>query len=89
MALGADIADVLWMVLREGAVLTLVGLGAGLLLASAAGLLVRSMLYQVKALDPLVFCVAPILLAAAIMMACYIPARRAARIQPMSALRSE
>jgi len=65
------------------------GLGIGLFLAVGVGLLLRSMLYEVRAIDPLTFAVAPLCLGAAAMLACYLPARRAAKIDPMTALRCE
>lgn len=89
MALGADSRNVLWLVLREGLSLTAVGLGAGLILAVAVGFLVRSMIYEVQALDPVTFILAPLCLAAATLIACYLPARRATKVQPMAALRYE
>ena len=89
MALGADSRDVLWLVLREGLNLAAVGLGAGLILAVGVGFLVRSMIYEVQALDPLTFILAPLCLGAATLIACYLPARRATKVQPMAALRYE
>ncbi len=89
MALGATRDNVLWMVLREGLGMTAAGLTLGLLLALAVGFGLRSMLYEVEALDPFAFTVAPLVLCAAAMLACYLPARRATRIQPMAALRCE
>jgi hypothetical protein len=89
MALGANPADVLWMILREGAVMLGSGIGLGLLLAVGTGKIVSGMLYQVGALDPVAFTVAPIMLAAAAFLACWIPARRATRINPIVALRTE
>lgn len=89
MALGASKNDVLWMVLREGLRLTLVGLGLGLLLSLATGQVLSSMLYEVRGTDSLVLLTAPLLLAAAAMLACFFPARRAAKIEPMAALRCE
>jgi putative ABC transport system permease protein len=89
MALGASKRDVLWLVLREGLKLTSVGLGAGLLLAVCTGLALRSMLYEVKALDPVTFSIVPLCLAAAALLACWLPARKAARTDPLVALRYE
>ena len=69
--------------------MTAAGLALGLLLALAVGFGLRSTLYEVEALDPFAFTVAPLILCAAAMLACYLPARRATRIQPMAALRCE
>ena len=77
------------MILRESLLLAGLGLGLGLLLALAVGRLAGGFLYQVPAADPLAFGVAPLLLLAAAMVACIIPARRAARVDPMAALRNE
>ena len=87
MALGATAGDALWLILREGLWLTLAGMGLGAALAALLARLLGSMLYQVSALDPLVFTAAPLLLASAAMLACYLPARRAATVDPMTALR--
>ena len=89
MALGANHADVLRMVLREGAALAAVGIAAGLPLAAAFGFAVSRMLYDVKPLDPIVFVSAPLALGLAAMAATWLPARRATRVTPLTALRSE
>ncbi len=89
MALGSTPRDVLWLVLKEGLALTAAGLGIGLLIAAGIGGLVSSMLYDVSGFDPLVFLMAPLLLAVASLAACYVPALRATRIEPTVALRSE
>jgi predicted permease len=89
MALGATRASVLWMVLREGARLSLAGLFGGLLLALGTGQLLASFLYEVNGADPLVLLSASTVLAISALFACYIPARRAANIEPMKALRHE
>jgi predicted permease len=89
MALGASAGDVLWLVLREGLVLVGAGLAVGFLLAAGTGRLVSSLLYEVNAFDPLIFSVAPLLLALAAMLACYVPARRATKVTPVTALRME
>jgi ABC-type antimicrobial peptide transport system permease subunit len=89
MALGATARNVLWLVMREGLILTGVGLGCGMLLACASGRLLSGLLYGVSPLDPWVFGLAPLFLAATALSACYLPARRAARTDPMAALRCE
>lgn len=89
MALGATSGNTLWLVLREGLILTLIGVAIGLGLGFGAGRLLSSMLFEVSAADPLIFVTAPLFLAAVALLACYIPARRAARINPITALRYE
>ena len=88
MALGAGRADVLRMMLAEGATLAAVGIAIGLPLAAGLGKLLSSMLYEVQPLDPVVFASAPAVLAVAALIATWIPARRATTVSPMSALRS-
>ena len=65
------------------------GVAIGLLLAVATGKLLAGMLYQVDALDPIAFSTAPVLLGAATLIATWLPARRATRVSPMTALRTE
>jgi len=89
MAIGASAGDALGMVLREGLALTAIGLGAGLALSLALGKVLAGLLYQVSGVDPFVFTAAPLLLAAVSLLACYFPARRASRVDPMVALRYE
>ncbi len=89
MALGARASDAVRMMLREGIVLLGIGAGVGLLLSLAVGKVLSSMLYRVDSFDPVVLIAAPALLAAISLVACYIPARRAARLDPMVALRDE
>jgi predicted permease len=89
MALGASAPDTLRLVLREGLMLTGIGLGAGLLLALVVGRLLASLLFEVSGADPLVFGTAGLLLTAVSLLACYFPARSAARVDPMVALRYE
>jgi len=89
MALGAEARDVLKQVLGNGLKLT----GPGLLLGLAAALgltrFLSSRLYGVSALDPLTFVGASLFLAGIAMLACYLPARRATKVNPMTALRYE
>ena len=89
MALGATSSNVLWLVVRESLTLTMTGIAIGLLLAWGVGVAVSGLLYQVGAIDPLVFGSAPIVLALAALAASYLPARRATRVTPVSALRAE
>jgi len=89
MALGARPNGVQWMIIREGIVMLAGGVVIGLLLAVATGKLLSGMLYQVGALDPIAFSAAPLVLGAATLLATWLPARRATRISPMTALRTE
>ena len=89
LALGASAGSVIGMVLREGAALLGVSLVAGFLLAVGLGQVVGSLLIGVKPLDPLVLSIATVVLAAAVLAACYLPARQATRVSPVTALRVE
>jgi predicted permease len=89
MALGARASDALRMMLREGMILFGIGGGVGLALSLPVGKVLSSLLYRVNSFDPVVLTLAPVLLAAVSFVACYIPARRAARLDPMVALRDE
>lgn len=89
MALGANTGNVMGMVMRESAGLTLAGLAVGLPVAFMAGRLMGSILYGVSGFDPLVFVTAPVVLAASSMFASYLPARRATKVNPLSALRAD
>jgi predicted permease len=89
MALGAQVADVLAMVLRQGLRLLAAGLLLGLGGAFAATRLLRGFLFEVQPLDPLTFGAGAALLAAVALLACWLPARRATRVDPMAALRME
>ena len=89
MALGARASDALRMMLREGMTLFGIGAGVGLVLSLIVGKVLASLLYHVDSFDPVVMAAAPALLAAVSFVACYIPARRAARLDPMVALRDE
>jgi putative ABC transport system permease protein len=89
MALGAEPRHVLADVLRRGMVLTMAGLVAGIAIALAVTRLVSSMLVNVGAADPLTFAGAALFLASVAFLACYLPARRATKVDPMVALRWE
>jgi predicted permease len=89
MAIGAGSGEVLRMVLRQGGALILTGLALGLGLAVLLAPALRSLLVGVSPWDPAVFLAVPLLLTAVSLLACYAPARRAARVQPLDALRNE
>lgn len=89
MALGATAGNVLNMVLRGSAGLALWGIGFGLLLSVAVGHFASRFLYRVLPFDPLTFCLVPTALLGVVLFACFIPARRAAKVDPMEALRYE
>jgi putative ABC transport system permease protein len=89
MALGAQAGDVLRMVVGQGMTLALIGIGVGL--AGALGLtrVMANLLFGVNATDPITFVVIPLLLAFVAFLACWLPARRAAQVNPIEALRAE
>ena len=88
-ALGATSGDTLWLIVREGLILTAAGLLVGVVLSAGVARLLSGLLYEVSALDPLAFLVAPAVLAATSLLATYLPARRAATVAPITALRQE
>jgi len=89
MALGAEKSDVLKLVLGQGFKLTLIGLAIGLLAALGLTQFMKAILFGVSATDPLTFVIASVVLGSVALLACYIPARRATRVDPMVALRHE
>ena len=89
IALGAQTSDVLKLVLGDGLLLTLIGIGIGTLTTLALGRWIRNLLYEQSATDPLTFTLIALLLAALTMLACWVPARRATKVDPTVALRYE
>ena len=89
MALGADRRDILGLVFRQGFRLVALGVALGLAGASAATRALRSMLLGVSPTDPVTFVAIPLLLALVALLACWFPARRAARVDPLLALKHE
>jgi len=89
MALGAQPGNVLRLIMGEGSVMLFAGLALGLLLAAATGKILSGILFEVGAFDPPAFASAFVVLAAATLLATWLPARRATRINPMVALRTE
>jgi hypothetical protein len=89
IAAGAHPRLLLWHVLREGTRTTAIGLGIGLLLALGAGQILHGLLYGIASVEPLVLVVAPIILCAASLLASFLPALRATRVDPTVALRAE
>ena len=88
-ALGATRADLLRMVLRECSTSVAVGIGVGLSLSTMAARAIATLLFGVRASDPMTLACAAALLAGAALLGCYLPARRASRIDPLSALRAD
>ena len=89
MALGAERRDLLRLVIRQGAMLALLGVGIGVGGALALTRYLSSMLYEVKPTDPLTLIAVSLILAAVALAASFLPARRATKVDPMVALRYE
>ena len=89
MALGADAASIRTLVLREGGKVVLVGLVLGLVGAAAATRYLQTLLFEINAIDPVTLVVVCAVLLSSALLACYLPARRATRVDPLIALRTE
>jgi ABC-type antimicrobial peptide transport system permease subunit len=89
MALGADRGSIRGMVLREGGSVILVGVAIGLLGSLAATRYLQRLLFEVEAIDPTTLVAVCVLLSSVALAACYVPARRATRVNPVVALRNE
>ena len=89
MALGAQLSDVQAIILKQGMLLAAVGSSCGLLIAFGGARMMKSLLYGVSASDPITFTCVALLLFGTAFLACWIPARRASRVEPMIALRAD
>jgi ABC-type antimicrobial peptide transport system permease subunit len=89
IAIGAHPRALLWQVLREGGRVTAIGISVGLLLALGAGQVLQSVLYGVNAVEPVILVSAPLILLIASLLASFVPALRATRVNPTVALRAE
>jgi putative ABC transport system permease protein len=80
---------VMWLVLRQGLWLALLGAGTGVAVAVMAGRLIAQLLFGIRTYDPITLVVVVCALCFVALLACYVPARRATRVDPLTALRSE
>jgi ABC-type antimicrobial peptide transport system permease subunit len=89
IALGAGGAHVLWLVIGEGLRLALIGVAAGLLAALQLTGVMARLLFEVSSTDPAIFAIVPVMLVMVAVLACYLPARRASKVDPIVALRDQ
>ena len=89
MALGAQKSDVLRLVFRQGLLLSSIGIVIGLVASVAFTRVMESLLYEVSATDPAILIIISLLLGAVALLACYVPARRAMKVDPLVAVRHE
>ena len=89
MALGADRGDVFSLIMKQGALQTACAVGVGLVLSLLTGQALASMLFEVSSVDPVALGLAVVVLSLSTLLACYLPARRATKVSPMTALRTE
>jgi putative ABC transport system permease protein len=89
MALGAQRHDVLGLIVWQGMRIAFIGIGIGLAGALAFSHVLRSLLFEIKPNDPLTFALIPVILISTALFACWLPARRATKVDPMEALRYE
>ena len=89
MALGAQLSDVQKLILKQGMFLAAIGSVCGLIIALGGARMMKSLLYGVSTSDPITFTCVALLLFSIAFLACWIPARRARRVEPMIALRAE
>jgi ABC-type antimicrobial peptide transport system permease subunit len=89
IALGAEQRDILKLIVGQGMVLVLIGAGLGLVLALVLTRVVKSLLFDISATDPLTFAAVVLVLVGVALLACYLPARRATQVDPLVALRYE
>lgn len=87
MALGAQIGDVLKLIVKRGMLLAVIGIGIGLIGALLVTRYMRTLLFEVKPIDWVTFVGVAVVLVAVVFIACFVPARRAAKIDPLEALR--
>jgi ABC-type antimicrobial peptide transport system permease subunit len=89
MALGAHRGDVFTLIMRQGAMQTALAIAVGLLLSLGIGRVLSQILYGVSPSDPFALIISSLMLAVAALLACFLPARRATYVNPITALRTE